>query len=143
MLHRDGALRGELDAIAVDGRTKHHALGVDLAHLAQAEHLVAAGIGEDRPRPVHEPVQAAQVADRLGAGPQHEVEGVAEQHLRAGLGQQARRHALDCSVGAARHERRRLHAAVARREPAAARRAVVPEHLKHRRRDRRTWRRRS
>ena len=37
---------------------------VELAQLRQRHHLEAAGIGEDRPRPVHELVQAAERRDR-------------------------------------------------------------------------------
>ena len=42
----------------------------DLADLGEAEDLEAAGVGEDRPVPAHEAVQAAQLGDQLVAGPQ-------------------------------------------------------------------------
>ena len=57
-------------AIAVQMRAEQHAFFGDLAQAAQAEDLEAAGIGEDGPRPVHELVQPAELADRLVAGAQ-------------------------------------------------------------------------
>ena len=49
---------------AVDMRLEDDAALVELAQLGEAHHLEAAGIGEDRMRPVHEPVQAAERGDR-------------------------------------------------------------------------------
>ena len=63
---------------------KAHALLGDLADLGQAHHLEAAGVGEDRPVPAHEAVQAAEPRDALGAGAQHQVIGVAEDDVGAG-----------------------------------------------------------
>ena len=47
---------------AVDMRLEAHALFGDLAQLRQRHHLEAAGIGEDRPLPAHEFVQARPAA---------------------------------------------------------------------------------
>ena len=49
---------------AVEMRAEGHAVLVDLAQLGERHHLEAAGIGQDRMRPVHEPVQAAERRDR-------------------------------------------------------------------------------
>ena len=57
---------------------------VELAQLGEAHHLEAARVGQDRPLPVHEAVQPAEPRHPLGAGPQHQVVGVAEQHVGAG-----------------------------------------------------------
>ena len=51
---------------------------LDLAALRQAEHLVAAAVGEDRPGPADEAVEPAAAGDQLVAGPQIQVIGVAE-----------------------------------------------------------------
>ncbi len=68
---------------AIDGRLEAHALLGDLAHGREAEHLEAARVGEDGLVPVHEAMQSAVRADDLGARPQHQVEGVAEDDLCA------------------------------------------------------------
>jgi hypothetical protein len=83
LLDLDGALRRQAWA-AVEVRAEGDAILGDLAQLLQRHDLEAAGIGEDRSRPVHEPVQAAQPRDPLGAGAQHQVIGVAEDDLGAG-----------------------------------------------------------
>ena len=67
----------------------------DLAQAAQAEHLEAAGIGEDGVGPGHEAVQPAHPADEFVAGPQIEVIGVGQQDADAEIfGQIALRRAL-------------------------------------------------
>ena len=62
----------ELDAVFVDG-----------AQRGEREDLESTRVGEDRAVPVHELVQAAHLADDLVAGPQVQVIGVGEDHLRA------------------------------------------------------------
>ncbi len=54
--------------------------------VAHREHLVAAGVGDDRAAPAHELVQAAQLGDVLLARLDEEVEGVAEHHVVAERG---------------------------------------------------------
>ena len=61
---------------------KSRALLVDRPALGEAEHLVAAAVGEDRLRPADEAVQPAAPRDQIVAGPQIQVIGVAEQDLR-------------------------------------------------------------
>jgi len=63
------ALGSEAHARAVDHRAERHTVGVDRARVGQAEHLVAAGIGQDRTVPIHEAVQAAELGDQLLARP--------------------------------------------------------------------------
>jgi len=76
-LHVHGVLGSEEVAAAVQMGAKAHALVADLAQLAQAEDLKAAGIGEHGARPADELVQPAHAADRLVARTQVEVIGVA------------------------------------------------------------------
>ena len=92
---------------------------------AQAEHLEAARVGEDRARPAHEAVQPAERRDPLRARAQHQVIGVAEDDPRAQPLELGGRQRLDGGLRADRHEHRRLDHAVrglraARRAPAAA-----------------------
>jgi len=71
-------------------RTEGDALLRQLAQLRQRHHLEAAAVGEDRPRPVHEGVQAAERGDALSPRPEHQVVRVAEHDLRAGTGHRLR-----------------------------------------------------
>ena len=75
-------------------------------------------------RPVHERVQAAKRRDALGARPQHQVIGVAEQDVGAGRAHGRGVHALDGRLRADRHEGGRAHRAVRGRNLAEARGAV-------------------
>ena len=80
-LHR--ALRRQMMPRAVDMGLKGHAAFVELAQLRERHDLKAAGIGEDRPWPVHELMQAAERGDALGARPQHQMIGVGEHDIGA------------------------------------------------------------
>ena len=64
-------------------RLENDATLVELAQLGEAHHLETAGIGKDRMRPVHEPMQAAELGDTLGARRQHQVIGVGEHDVGA------------------------------------------------------------
>ena len=128
-LDLDRASRRQAMLRAVDRRAEGDALGIDLAQLSQRHDLETARVGEDRPWPVHERVQAAQGGDALGTWPQHEVEGIAQHDFRAGLGDGLRQHRLHGAGSADRHEGRRLDRAVRRREAAAAGRAVGAQKL--------------
>ncbi len=107
-----------------------HALLGDLAHLAERIHLKTARIGQDRPLPVHEIVQIAMRPDDLGAGPQPQVEGVAENDLGAQALQLFGRHGLDGAVGADRHECGGLDGPAAKMQAATARIAILTQTLK-------------
>ena len=118
-LHRHRHFGRQQQPVAVDRRGERDAVLADLAQRAEAEHLEAARVGEDRPLPAHEPVQAAVRRDHLLPGPKPQVEGVAEDDLRALRDELVRRHRLDGAVGAHRHEDRRLDDAVRELEAAA------------------------
>ncbi len=124
-LYLHGLLRPEEHLVPVDRRAEGHALLGNLAQGTQAEYLEAAGIGQDRAVPVHEIVQRAVLADDSGAGPQHQVKGVAENDFGAGGAQFLGRHRLDRAIGAHRHERRCLYRASRKLECPAPRRAVT------------------
>ena len=129
MLDLDAALRRQHVAAAVEMGAELHALLADLAQLRQAHDLEAAGIREDRARPVHEFVQAAQRRHPLGAGPQHEMIGIAQQDLGPRGGDGFRQHGLDRARRAHGHEGRRLHRAMGGMDPPAARLAVPRQEL--------------
>jgi len=60
LLDVDGGLGTQEEAGAVEMRAEGRPLFGNFGQLLQAENLKAAGISEDRPLPVHEPVQAAK-----------------------------------------------------------------------------------
>ena len=87
----------------------------------QAEELEAAAVGQDRPVPAHEAVQAAQVADHLLAGPQGQVIGVGQHHLGPGLAELVDFQPFDAGLGGHGHEGGQIDRAVGRRERAPPR----------------------
>jgi hypothetical protein len=93
---------------------------VNLVDAGEREHLEAARVGEDRPLPAGEPVQAAGGADDLEARAQVQVVGVAEDDP----GVEGRRlelaggHGLDRALGADRHEHRQRDRAARGVQPA-------------------------
>jgi hypothetical protein len=89
---------------AVDVGLEGHPGLVDLAQGGERHDLKAAGIGEDRIRPVHELVQAAESRDALGARAQHEVIGVAQDDVGSERLDLIGIHRLDSGGGADRHE---------------------------------------
>ena len=89
---------------AVKMAAEDHALVAVLAEPAQTEELVAPRVGEDGAVPAHELVEVAVLLQHLGAGPQKEVVGVAEQNLDAGIFELVRRKALDRTDRTDRHE---------------------------------------
>jgi hypothetical protein len=117
-------LRRQLLPAAVEVAAEDRALLADLALLGERVDLEAAGVGEEVALPGHEAVQAAHLPDEVGARPQHEMIGVAEDDLRPDLAQVVRRDGLDRGDGAHRHELRRVHLAVRQRELAPPGRAV-------------------
>ena len=125
LLQGDGGFRAEEDALAIDRRAERHAFLADLAHGAEAEDLETAGIGEDRPVPAHEAVQAAVGFDDFRAGAQHQVEAVGENHVGAGFPHLPGVQALHRAVGAHRHERGGAHLAAGEAQHAGPRRAVA------------------
>ena len=129
-LDLDGPLRRELARGPVDMGAEGDAVLVQRPQRAERQRLIAARIREYGSVPVHEPMQAAERRDALGAGPQHQVVGIGEDDRGAGRGHIVGLHRLDGARRAHRHERRRRDRAVRRREPARPRRAVASRHLK-------------
>ena len=103
---------------------------VHFPKLGQRPHLKAAGIGQDRPRPVHEFVQPAQSSNPFRPRAQHQVIGVGENALGAGFGDRVRRHRLDRSGGADGHERWRVDGPMRRQQAAGPGLAVGVENFK-------------
>ena len=76
--HRDVAAQGFLNlhrlfrcqqmGRAIDMRLKARTILGDLAHGAETENLITAAVGQDRPRPIHESMQPAQLAYQLMPG---------------------------------------------------------------------------
>ena len=82
------------------------------------------------PIPAHEFVQAAELGDTLGAGSQHQMIGVAEDDIGAGIAHLLRVKRFYRAHGADRHERRRTNDAARRRDFPAPRRSVRGENAK-------------
>ena len=97
---------------AVEMRSELGAIFGDAPPLGKAEHLIAAAVGQDRPRPSDEAMQAAGARDERVARPQIQVVGIAEDDLGAEpvaeVAQIAMRDTFDRALRADRHERRRL-----------------------------------
>ncbi len=106
-LHLDGALRRQRHAGAVEMGLEGDAVFVELSQLGQRHDLIAAGIGEDRAVPVHETMQSPELGDALGAGAEHQMIGVGENDVGAGLAHVLGEHGLHRRAGADRHEGRR------------------------------------
>ena len=119
-LNLDHALGRQVMQRAVQVGLERHAVVRHLAERRQTEYLVAPAIGQDRPRPSHEPVQTAQFRDQLMARPEIEMVGVAEDHLEAQPGEVVGGEPFDRGLGPHRHERRGLDHAVRGRELADA-----------------------
>ena len=132
--HRHVAAQSLLDGHGPLGRDGHQPAvdvraedGLLLGHfdaMGEAEQLEAAAVGQDRAVPAHEAVQPAQGGDDLFAGPQREMIGVAQDHLRPGGAELFDLQPLDAGLGADRHEGRHLHLAVRRREDRPPRRTM-------------------
>ena len=73
VLHLYRTLGRQLDGVAVDRRLEADALLAELAELGQREDLEAAAVGDQRPLPAHELVQAAELGHQLLAGVQQTV----------------------------------------------------------------------
>ena len=111
-------LRREPVERAVEVAAERDAVLVDDPQVAQRDDLEAARVGQDRPVPAHEPVQAAEPRDPLVARPQVEVVGVGQDDRGADLADVVGVERLDRGVRADRHELRRLDDAVGQRQRA-------------------------
>ena len=123
-LHLHADLGRQEQLVAVDRRREAHTLLADLAPTAiaaaQAPDLKTAAVGQDRLLPAFEAVQSLELRDHVQTWAQPEVEGVAQDDLRAHLVQRRRQHALDRAVSAHRHEDRCLDHTVVQGQPATA-----------------------
>ncbi|MGY4236709.1 hypothetical protein ACVIIW_005656 [Bradyrhizobium sp. USDA 4449] len=99
----------------------------DLAQIRQRHHLEAAGIRQHRPVPPRESLQAAERVDALRAGTQHQMIGVAQHDICAGITHLAPVHALHGAGGADRHEGRSPHHTMRRGQAAGAGGAIGGE----------------
>ena len=111
---------GEPATVVVD-RAKHDPVVRELHELLVAEDLEAAGVGEDRPVPLHELMKSAELADDVDAGTHGEVIGVGEHDMCPNLLERLREDALDRPLRAHGHEDRRGHVAMGGVEDARAR----------------------
>ena len=138
-LDRHRALRREEPLAAVHVGAKANALLVDredragtVAHrtpppldlvghapVPHGEDLEPTRVGDDRPLPAHEPVQAAHLGDQLGTRGEQQVKRIPENQLVAERGDVAGLERLDRALGRQWHERRRAHLAVGQVQRAA------------------------
>ena len=100
--------------------TEFHAVLGDLAQFRQGKHLKSAGIGEDRPIPVHEGMQISRLGDEILAGTQVQVVGIGKNDLRVAVLQLVGGHGFHAGLGAHGHEDGGLDHAVGRMQPAPA-----------------------
>ena len=99
---------------AVDVRAEDGFLLGDFHAMREAEDLEAAAIGQNRPIPAHETVQAAERGDYLLAGPQREMIGIAQDHLRPAPADVFDLQPFDARLRGDGHEGGQLHVAVRR-----------------------------
>ncbi len=86
----------------------------DVAQIAEAEHLKTAAVRKNCAIPVHETMQAASFADEVRARAHPKMVGVGQDQAGTDGFKFFRRHALDRSLGAHRHEGRCLQRSVGR-----------------------------
>ena len=101
------------------------AIGVHLAQLRQRPDLETTAVGEHRPGPFRKCVQPAQLLHAFCARPQHQVIGVAQDNIGAGLFNLVHIERLDragCTDG---HEGRRANIAARRIQNTGARCAIA------------------
>ena len=93
---------------AVDVILEFHAVLGDFAQLHERENLIPAAVGENRPIPTHEIVQAAKMLDDVESRPNEQVVGVSQNNLRIQLAEFARTDALHAALCSHRHKRGRI-----------------------------------
>ena len=96
--------------------------------------MVTTAIGQDRPIPIHELVQAAKMFDHIQPGPDEQVICVAQNDLCMKLAQFLRTNPFHGALCSDRHKHRRIEHAMSRCYPAAARFrfAILRNEFKHR-----------
>src|SRR5208283_1138493 len=98
---------------------------IELPELGERHYLEAAGIGQNRPWPAHEFMQATEASDPLGPGPQHQMIHVAQNDFGPGRAHLLGQHRLDRRRRADGHESRRAYDATGRGNAASARVAIT------------------
>lgn len=119
ILNFHGAFGGEIHCVAVDFVRETDSSVVDLSARKRKD-LKAAAVCQNRPGPLHEGMQPAQLFDQSLAGAQGQMIGVGENDLGTRGLHLVRGHRLDGTVGADRHEGRRLDGAMGRVESPGA-----------------------
>src|SRR5271170_4395129 len=115
-------LRRKQMRVAIQVRAKEYALIANLAIVVQAEHLKAAGVGQDRPVPRHKPMQPAQLLDQFRTRSQEQMISVGENDLGIQLASQiALQHPFYRRLRTDRHKHWRLNGAVGGVEQTGAR----------------------
>lgn len=102
---------------SVQVRLKSNAIFADIAKGTQAENLVPAAVGKDRPIPSHKLMQAAESCHGLVTGPQKKVIRVTQKNLDVKIPQLVRHHRFHGGLRTDGHEDRRLDDAVRRVQP--------------------------
>ncbi len=103
-LHVNGRLGRQEMLAAVEMRPESHTRFLHLSPRSEAEHLVAAAVGQDRLVPSDELMKSARRRDSLGARPQIEMVGICENDFRADVLQITMGHRLDRPLSAHCHE---------------------------------------
>ena len=119
LLNVHGFLWPKEDFAAIRRRSEGDAILGDFAPVRQREHLEAAGIGKDGLVPARKPVQPAVRFNHIQTGAQEQMEGVAQNDLRAQVFDLRRQHAFDRTIGSHRHERRSFDHATRESDAAA------------------------
>ena len=115
---------------AVQMRAESRTLVVDGSMCREAEHLIPAAVGQDRPWPPDEAMQSTMPRDEIRTRAKVKMIRVGQEHLRAELDQVPVQHGPDRATCPDRHERGCLDDPVRSRQLGAARRAVAMRHLK-------------
>ena len=108
----------------VEVRLEANAFFRFFGEFAEAHHLIAAAVGQDRPVPIHELVQPAERRHPLRAGPEHQMIGIAKQDIRAARPHPLGLHRLDRRRCPDRHECRCADHPALHRDCARARAAI-------------------
>src|SRR6266513_1581449 len=101
--------------ISIDVILKLNALLGNLSQFRQRKNLVTAAVGQNRPVPIHERMQTAQMFDHLNPRADEEMVSVSQNDRRVQLAQFARTDCLHASLRPYRHEGRCFNRAVRRR----------------------------
>src|SRR5438552_712548 len=94
---------------AINMRLESDPILVNLAVVAEAEHLKAATIREQRAVPGHEAMQPTKLLYRISAGPQIKMVSIPQDYRRVESLQLVRRQRFDAGLRAHRHKHRRLN----------------------------------